>query len=432
MIDLCSSIGEMVTPRVFRMPTLHAGQMTVHRNPARFKVVICGRRWGKTRLGALECVADALKGGRAWWVAPTYKIAEEGWLVIRRIVRKIPDVKISMSERVVTMPSGGTVEVRSADNPAALVGAGLSLVVPDECADMSHEVWSESLRPALADRRGRAMFITTPRGHANWTFEDLWNRVDSDPVNWARFQMPTWTNPTIAKEEIEQMRSDMNPLRFKQEIGAEFVTLEGQVFPDFSREKHVMPCAYDPRLPVMLGIDFGYRTFAGVAMQRELSGTLRIFWDAEWHNIDTTGAAMRLRSMPWGSQVQTIGCDPAGDAINVQTGIDEAKVFRSAFPDANVMFSMAPNHRSPEWRASKIRDLLWSAAGEKRIVVDPVCKSVIRMFEASVYPKIRTGSGEKAEPVKDGVVDHIRDALGYLLVNVEHRQPAAFLKHRPI
>jgi len=144
---------------------------------------------------------------------------------------------------------------------------------------------------------------------------------------------------------------------------------------------------------------------------------MRVFADAEWHNISTPDAAARLASMPWSGAVDFIGCDPAGDAVNLQTGTEDVRVLRAAFPSARVAFSTAPTHRSPEWRASKIRDLLWSASGSARLVCDPAARCTIRALEASVYPKLRPGSGEKAEPVKDGVIDHTRDALGYLVVN---------------
>jgi hypothetical protein len=424
--------SSLLGPKVISMPVLHPGQVAVHNHPARFKVVICGRRWGKSRWGVTECIADALVGGRSWWVAPTYKIANEGWTMIRQLVKQIPGSVINKTDRTATLPGGGTVESRSADNPDALVGAGLSLAVLDEAADMQPEVWGESIRPALADRRGRAVFITTPKGHSNWTFTDLWARVDKDPVNWARWSMPTWTNPYIAADEIESMRADMSALRFAQEVGAEFVSMEGQVFPDFSRTRHIVAAPYDLRLgPVSVGVDFGYRTCAWVAVQVDTGGTIRVFADGELHNISTADAAGRLAGMPWATGIALVGCDPAGDSVNLQSGIGDVQVLRGSFSQARVTYSMLPQHRSPEWRAAKIRDLLWSAAGTRRLVVDPSCTATIRALEGSVYPKLRLGSGEKQEPVKDGVVDHARDALGYLLVNLLHKPAPVSSIRRP-
>lgn len=418
MIAPFDSIGV----KTYRMPTLHRGQHEIRRSPARFKVVICGRRWGKTRLGAAMATAEALAGGRAWWVAPTYKIANEGWVLLRRLARCIPGARVSKSERTVTMPGGGTAEVRSADNPDSLVGAGLTLAVLDECADMQAEAWGESLRPALADRAGRAMFITTPKGFANWIYTDLWKRCDDDP-RWQRWQMPTWTNPFIAPSEVDEMRHDMSPARFSQEIAAEFTSMEGRVFPDFTRERHVRPTPFERNLPVIVGWDFGYRTTALVAAQPDTKGCLRIFSEADWKECSTEQGIARARQLPWADAIEEICCDPAGDAHDVQTGLKDVELLRKAFPKARVRFSTNPPHRKPEYRAGLIRDLLWTAAGDRRIQVDPACHATIQMFEASVYPEARIGSGEKAEPVKDGIVDHNRDALGYLVVNVFHRQP---------
>lgn len=371
--------------------------------------------------------ADALMGGRAWWVAPSYKIANEGWLLLKRIAARIPGADVSRSDRVVSMPEGGTVEVRSADNPDSLVGAGLTLVVPDECADMEPEAWGESLRPALADRRGRAVFITTPKGFSNWTYTDLWERCDVDPVNWARWRMPSWTNPFLHPDEIEQMRRDMNPAKFSQEVAAEFVSMEGRVFTDFTRERHVQPVSIDKTLPVVVGWDFGYRTTAIVACQVDKHGGLSVFADAELNETSTHRSAEWVKRQSWGELVEMIGCDPAANAHDIQTGIPDVNVLRSHFPSARVAFSTDPKHRNPEYRAGLIRDMLWSAAGEKRLIVDPSCRAVIRMFESSVYRDTAT----KDEPEKDSVVDHIRDALGYLIVNRFYKSQPVVMNRRP-
>lgn len=390
--------------------------------------MICGRRWGKTRLGVAMTTADALCGGRAWWVAPTYKIANEGWLLLKRLAVRIPGANISRSDRIIEMPNGGTAEVRSADNPDSLVGAGLTSVVLDEAADMQAEAWGESLRPALADRRGSAMFITTPKGFSNWTYMDLWERCDEDPKNWHRWRMPSWTNPFLPPDEIEQMKRDMNPAKFSQEVAAEFVSMEGRVFPDFTRERHAAwPVPFEPELPVVLGWDFGYRVTAIVACQVDKHGALRIFEDAELNETSTHKASEWVKRQPWANRITMIGCDPAAQSHDIQTGLPDVQILRGHFPAARVVFSTAPAHRNPEARAGFIRDRLWNVAGERRIIVDPRCKNVIRMFESSVYRDTAT----KDEPEKDSVIDHMRDALGYLIVNQFYRGQAEVLPRRP-
>ena len=99
------------------LPPLHEGQRTVWDEPARFKVLACGRRWGKTLLGSLACVAAAHRGGRAWWVAPSYKMAQVGWRAVSRLGQQIPGAVIRRGDLLVEMPGGGTVQVRSADDP---------------------------------------------------------------------------------------------------------------------------------------------------------------------------------------------------------------------------------------------------------------------------------------------------------------------------
>ena len=111
----------------------HPGQAAVHRDPSRFKVLAAGRRWGKTRLGVNECLDVAARGGRSWWVSPSYKTGEVGWRPLRRIGAKI-GAEVRKVDRQINLANGGSVTVRSADNPDSLRGEGLDFVVMDECA----------------------------------------------------------------------------------------------------------------------------------------------------------------------------------------------------------------------------------------------------------------------------------------------------------
>lgn len=211
------------------LPVLHPTQRAVADDPARFRVLSCGRRWGKTRLGSALCIATALDGGRAWWVAPSYPVATVGWRLIRRMAGQIPGAEIRQGDRLITMPKGGEIQVRSADNPDSLRGEGLDFVVMDECAFIHEDAWREALRPALADRRGRAMFISTPKGH-NW-FWRLWQRCldDTDP-EWRGWQLPTLTNPYIDPAEIDAARRGLPERIFLQEFEAQFLEDAGGAF----------------------------------------------------------------------------------------------------------------------------------------------------------------------------------------------------------
>jgi hypothetical protein len=205
----------------------HPGQAKVHTSLARYKVLSAGRRWGKTRLGVFECLDVAARGGRAWWVAPTYKMTEVGWRPLRKLSAQL-GAEVRKVERQVILPTGGEVTVRSADNPDTLRGEGLDFVVIDECAFMQEEVWTEALRPALSDRQGKAMFISTPAGR-NW-FWRLWQRGLGDDPAWQSWQLPTSDNPYIKPEEIEAARESLPELTFQQEYLATFLEGEGVVF----------------------------------------------------------------------------------------------------------------------------------------------------------------------------------------------------------
>tara|TARA_R100001594_G_scaffold139776_1_gene184475 strand:+ start:2660 stop:3124 length:465 start_codon:yes stop_codon:yes gene_type:complete len=135
------------------LPKLHPAQDVVAKDLARFKVLVAGRRFGKTRLGTLVCLAKAMQGKNTWWVAPTYAMAMEGWKTIRQLASEY-GMEIKESEKTIYTKSGGFVTVRTADNPDRLRGAGLDYIVLDECAYIKEQTWKEVLRPTLTDRKG--------------------------------------------------------------------------------------------------------------------------------------------------------------------------------------------------------------------------------------------------------------------------------------
>ena len=209
------------------LPKLHKGQRAIFDDPHRFKAVSAGRRFGKTKLGALMCFAVAAQRGRAWWVAPTFGIAQIGWRMMRQLAAQVPGVTIRESERMITLPTGGTVQIKSADNPDSLRGEGLDFVVLDECAFLKPETWTEVLRPALADKQGGALFISTPKGR-NW-FWNIHQRANYDAA-WKSFHFTSYDNPFVAKSELDATKEQLPERVFRQEILAEFLEDGGGVF----------------------------------------------------------------------------------------------------------------------------------------------------------------------------------------------------------
>lgn len=229
------------------LPPLHPGQQAVAASTARFRVVVAGRRWGKTRLAATVAVAEALQGRRCWWVAPTFPLATIGWRMLRSLARQVPGAEVRESERIIALPGGGFVQCKSADNPDSLRGEGLDLAVIDETAYVAAEAWTEALRPALADRRGRALFISTPGG-LNW-FHDLYQAAVRDTTGeWAAWHFRTADNPHIATEELEAARRSMPSRAYEQEIEARFLTNGGAVFP-----RELLDAALSDDVPPLFG-----------------------------------------------------------------------------------------------------------------------------------------------------------------------------------
>jgi len=240
----------------YKFPKFHPAQLEVYEDTTRFKVLAAGRRWGKTRLGIVTSLEVALRGGRAWWIAPTYGIATVGWRAVMQAVMQIPDVAYSqgdfireqdrmrLGDRIVTLPGGGSIAIKSGDNPQRLRGEGLDYVVMDEAAFLREELWSQVIRPALTERQGKALFISTPNGH-NW-FHELYLRAQ-ERKGWKAFHYPTASNPFIPADELEQAKEEIGSLLFAQEYKAEFLEAgEGIIKPEwfryFKQDGNIIDC----------------------------------------------------------------------------------------------------------------------------------------------------------------------------------------------
>src|SRR6056300_1436792 len=225
------------------LPGLHENQKEVASSDSRWKILCAGRRFGKTRLGIHMCMERALNGGRAWWVAPTFAIARVGWRALENAAYSFPEEirpKVSLANMEVIFPNGGSIACKSADNPQRLRGEGLDFLVMDEAAFIKPDVWQEVLRPTLTERKGSALFISTPMGMNNW-FYDLWTTAEKAP-NWERFQYSTYDNPAIDPEEIDSAKDEVGSIVFAQEYLAEFVDAgQGMLKPEWLHYFSMVP-----------------------------------------------------------------------------------------------------------------------------------------------------------------------------------------------
>lgn len=239
-------------------PPLLEWQLDVKRSSARFKVVCVGRRAGKTKGGEVEALETALTGGIVWWIAPVYAQGAIGWRGIKQLCRQIPGTAPREADRIMHFPSGGFIQVKTGDDPNNLKGEGLDLAVFDEAALVKMAAWTESVRPALSDKQGRALFLSTPKGIGNWFYRIFGYGLDPAFPDWQSWQLPTSVNPYIPLSEIEAARADMPERLFRQEYLAEFIEDSGAVFRHVDQVSTLVPL--DQAIPghvYIAGLDWG-------------------------------------------------------------------------------------------------------------------------------------------------------------------------------
>ena len=212
-------------------------QQEVFKDTTRFKVVAAGRRCGKSRLSAVSLLIEGLNcpdGSAVMYIAPTLGQARTiMWDLLHDLGR--PVIKSShVNNLEITLINGKKILVRGADNPDSLRGVSLTYVVLDECAFVKEDVWQKIIRASLSDKKGRALFISTPSGR-NWfydvfnlgKFEEEEDRIDEE---WKSWHFTTQDNETIDPKEIEAAKRTLSSFAFKQEYLSSFDTSGADVF----------------------------------------------------------------------------------------------------------------------------------------------------------------------------------------------------------
>ena len=198
---------------------------------ARFQVIAAGRRCGKSRYAAYRLIVEALQSekGHVFYVAETQSQARSiMWSVMQEIGRDvIKSAHINNLE--FTLINGATISLKGSDRPDTMRGVSLSFVVLDEYATMKPEVWTEVLRPALADQRGRGVFIGTPQGRNH--FYDLYIEAElGEDEDWAAWHLTSFDNPMLDPKEIESAKATMGSFAFNQEFMASFEARDSALF----------------------------------------------------------------------------------------------------------------------------------------------------------------------------------------------------------
>ena len=207
-------------------------QQSVFKDTTRFKVVAAGRRCGKSRLSAVSLLIEGLncpEGSAVMYIAPTLGQARTiMWDLLHDLGR--PVIKAShINNLEITLINGRKILVRGADNPDSLRGVSLTYVVLDECAFVKEDVWQKIIRASLSDKKGRALFISTPSGR-NWFYDTFNLGQDEQDEEWKSWHFTTQDNETIDPKEIEAAKRTLSSFAFKQEYLSSFDTSGADVF----------------------------------------------------------------------------------------------------------------------------------------------------------------------------------------------------------
>lgn len=210
----------------------HEGQTLFHLSTARFKLLACGRRWGKTKIGAVEFLLMLLgcpDRSVGYCVAPTYSHTKKQWKEILYYCPKEIIVAINRADHTIHLIGDREIQFKSADAVDSMRGESVAVLWMDEGGQIAEDRWTLELRPALMDTHGRAIFTGTPCGK-NWYFQ-LWTRgQDTSQTDYKSWSFSSYTNPYLDPKEIDEFKRDMPELAYRQEILGEFLDDIGSVF----------------------------------------------------------------------------------------------------------------------------------------------------------------------------------------------------------
>ena len=371
--------------------------------PDRFRVVVAGRRFGKTFLSTAELLNRALAkpDQNVWYVAPTYKAAKEiAWdMLTSQIPREYID-RTNETALTINFKNGSSISLKGAEKPDNLRGRAVDFVVLDEFGDMRPEAWFEVIRPSLSGRhqQGSALFIGTPRGRNH--FYDLYGKgVDRDE-GWHSYQYTTIEGGNVPPEEIESAKADLDTRTFQQEYEAQFVNYSGIIYYGFKREESVARHTDDIGV-IHVGMDFNLDPMSAVLMTRK-GDTLHIFDEIVMFGSNTDEMVAELRER-YGNGTIVIYPDPASRQRKTSAG---GRTDLSILQNAGFEVRVRNSHAAVRDRINAVNSRLLSNDGQRRLYVDPKCKKVIESLERHTY---KEGT---SQPEKDGF-DHMNDALGY-------------------
>jgi hypothetical protein len=335
----------MATATVIEVPALRDDQSRIIErltDRAQVAVVSCGRRWGKTIMCGVACIAIAAAGYQVAWVAPSYPQSRALWRWLMRTVAPAEGrgVTISRSEHSVYLGGEGMLAVYSAEAPTSILGNAYDLVVVDEAALIPADVWLQYLQPTLADRGGKALLIGTPRGH-NWFYHEFQRGVNNES-GYMAYRAPTSDNPIASIRAAYERARALLPARiFAQEWDAEFVSDAGGVFVGVRQCVKQLTRKGD----VVLGVDIGRDNDYTVVATYDISQSAVIAAE-RWRHTDYSATVARIERIARDAQPVEVlvEANAAGAAVVdylLRSGLPVTPVYTTASTKRHIIERLA-------------------------------------------------------------------------------------------
>lgn len=388
------------------MPLSNA-QKQIADSEKRFRVAICGRRFGKTFLSIRELARFARYPGRTiFYVAPTraqgksivWEQLKDRLTVLRWIKR------VNESELTITLVNNTTIELKSGDAYDRMRGRSVDFIVFDELADIPEEAWTV-VRPALADRRGHALFIGTPKGNQNWS-RRMYDMSMSN-TDWESWSFTTIDGGNVDPDEIEAAKHEMDARLFRQEFLATFEDAGNQVFYAWDRAHNMK--SYEGTRPNMIhvGMDFNISPMSAT-IGVKTGDTMHIIDEIAMFssNTDEMVAELKQRYSYLTPDRIVVYPDPASRQNKTSAG---GRTDLSILQNAGFTVKCPTKHNPVRDGINAVNSRLCSAAGDHQLLVDPSNKYTIESLERLAYKE------NSSQPDKGSGYDHMADALRYMI-----------------
>ncbi len=412
-------------PRPFPADYAPRPQFTpFHARSERFACIVTHRRAGKT----VACIHDLQRAAlststvrpRLAYLSPFLKQSKAvAWDYLRNAMSswRPSGATTHESELRADYPNGGQVRLYGADNPDALRGIYLDGVVLDEYADMDPRMWSEIIRPAIADREGWAVFIGTPKGRSS--FYELWRRSQSEP-GWFSLMLKASETGLIPEHELELARRDLTEEQFAQEFECSFEAAiigayYGKLMAQAERDKRITGVPYEPSAQVWTAWDLGIRDATAIWFAQVVGREVRIIDCYEASGVDLGHYVRDIVARPYVYGGHIVPHD--AQAKELGTGKSRLEVLQS-LGLRNI--TVAPMHRIEDG-INAVRVFVprcWFDATKCARGID-----ALKLYRAAVDDRMHDPAGRpvlRPQPVHDWT-SHAADAFRYLAMTLDRR-----------